>query len=307
MGESGKNTGVPYERLVQGIFQAIHDQDEVNNLTVERDKTLQGKISTHQVDVYWQFEKGGITYETIVQARDWQNAVKQGDLFHFKCILDDLPGQPRGVFVTRTGYQQGAKHFAAAQGILLYELDELLKPPGPVITTLGWAKVQAQLRSFKIQPKNPDETPLEELALGMSFTTFEPRYTNLHFQADSAPGSTAQRLVMLAPRQLLEIILYDSNQEPIGNMETVVREECAIIRDENLNSKHVERVFTTDTFLGPELTGTGFIKIKNVSFDVEVEQKFRPAHFTLTKFVQLVLRDISSDKTRFFLGPKDTL
>ena len=166
MGESDKNTGVPYERLVQGIFQAIHDQEEVNNLTVERDKTLQGKISTHQIDVYWQFEKGGITYETIVQAKDWQtNPVKQGDLFHFKCILDDLPGQPRGVFVTRTGYQQGAKHFAAAQGIILYELDELPKPPGFVITTLGWARAHAELRSFKIQPKNPDEKPLKNSPL----------------------------------------------------------------------------------------------------------------------------------------------
>jgi len=306
MGESGKNTGVPYERLVQGIFQAIHDQDEVNNLTVERDKTLQGKISTHQIDVYWQFEKGGITYETIVQARDWQNAVKQGDLFHFKCILDDLPGQPRGVFVTRTGYQQGAKHFAAAQGIILYELDELPKPPGLVITTLGWGRYYVQLRSFKIQPKDPDEKPIEELALGLSFTACEPRFANLHFQADTAPGSTDQRSVMLAPRQLLEMILYDPNQAPISNMETVVREECAIIRDADLKSKHVERVFTTDTFLGPELTEAGFIKIKSVSFDVEVEQKFRPAHFALTKFAQLVLRDISSDKTRLFLAPKET-
>jgi hypothetical protein len=34
MGESGKNTGVPYERLVEGIFQAIHDQDQVNNLRI---------------------------------------------------------------------------------------------------------------------------------------------------------------------------------------------------------------------------------------------------------------------------------
>jgi hypothetical protein len=313
MGESGKNTGVPYERLVQAIFQAIHDQDQVNNVTIERDKTLQGKISTHQIDVHWQFEKGGITYETIVQAKDWQNVVKQGELFHFKCILDDLPRQPRGVFVTRTGYQQGAKDFAAAQGIILYELDELPKPPGIVLTTLGWARYEAQLRSFKIQAKNPDEKPVEELALGHSVTIFEPRHSTLRFQIDPAwlaanpsSGLTDQSSVTLAAKHLLDITLYDSNQAPIGNMETVVREECAIIRDQELKSKHVERVFATDTFLGPEYTENGFVKIKNVSFDVEVEQKYRPAHFNLTKFVQLVLRESLSDKTRTFLGPKET-
>lgn len=167
---------------MQGIFQAVLDQDQVNNLTVERDKTLQGKISTHQIDVYWQFEKGGITYETIVQAKDWQSAVKQGQLFHFKCVLDDLPGQPRGVFVTRTGYQQ----FAAAQGIILYELDEPPKPPGIILTTLGWARYEAELRSFKIQPKDPDQKPAEELDLGLNVTIFEPRHTKLRFQIDPA-------------------------------------------------------------------------------------------------------------------------
>jgi Restriction endonuclease len=104
-----KNTGVAYEKLVQGIFQAIHDQEEVATVTVEQNKTLKGKISTHQVDVYWKFQKAGIEHEVVVQAKDWRSAVKQGNLFHFKCVLDDLPNQPRGVFVTRTGYQQGAK------------------------------------------------------------------------------------------------------------------------------------------------------------------------------------------------------
>jgi hypothetical protein len=314
MGESDKNTGVPYERLIQGIFQAIHDQDQVNSLTIERDKTLKGKISTHQIDVYWQFEKGGIAYETIVQAKDWQSAVKQGELFQFKCVLDDLPGQPRGVFVTRTGYQQGAKDFAAAQEIILYELDELQKPSGIILTTLGWAKYEAQLRSFKIQPKDPTQKSVEELALGLNVTIFEPRHDNLRFQIDPAwlaanpsSGLAVQPPVTLAARVLMQIILYDPNQEPIGNMETVMRAECAIIQEEKLNSKHVEHVFATDTFLGPEYTGKGFVKIKNVSFNVEIEQKYRPAHYKLTKFVQFVLRDILSGKTHTFLGLKETL
>jgi Restriction endonuclease len=145
-----KNTGIPYEKLVQGIFQAIHDQEEVATITVEQNTTLQGKISTHQIDVYWKFQTGGIEYEAIVQAKDWRNAVKQGDLFHFKCVLDDLPNQPRGIFVTRSGYQQGARDFAAAQGIILYELDE--PPPKKNITmTVGsWSTVAPEIRSFKV-------------------------------------------------------------------------------------------------------------------------------------------------------------
>src|ERR1700687_4261693 len=160
MSDGEKNTGIPYEHLVQGIFQAIHDQEEVSTIAVEQNTILQGKISTHQIDVYWKFEKGGITYEAIVQAKDWQSKVKQGDLFQFNCVLCDLPGQPRGIFVTRTGYQQGAKDFAAAQGIILYELDERPKPAGIVLTTLGWARYEAQLMSFTVPSKNPEQKPL---------------------------------------------------------------------------------------------------------------------------------------------------
>ena len=153
MAKGKKNTGLSYEILVQAIFQAINDQEEVANLNVERDKTLQGKTTHHQIDVYWKFEKTGITYETIVQAKDWQSRVKKGQLIEFKGILDDLPGQPRGIFVTRSGYQKSAKTFAMKHGIILYELDELPKPPNTVITTLGWASYAVELRSFKIRPK----------------------------------------------------------------------------------------------------------------------------------------------------------
>ena len=40
MGNRRDNTGKPYEILVQAIFQAIHDQEEVATLLVKRNKTL---------------------------------------------------------------------------------------------------------------------------------------------------------------------------------------------------------------------------------------------------------------------------
>jgi len=120
-----QNTGHPYEKLTQQIFTEILNRDEVNNIEVRHDLTLTGRTTDHQIDVYWEFERGGIKYITVVQAKDWTTrAVDQGELLKFKAVLDDLPNQPRGVFVTRTGYQQGALTFADAHGILLYVLRE---------------------------------------------------------------------------------------------------------------------------------------------------------------------------------------
>lgn len=314
MAKRKKNTGIPYERLVQGIFQVIHDQEEVSTINVEQNKTLQGKAVPHDVDVYWKFEKGGIVYETIVQAKDWQNPVKKGQLIEFKGVLDDLPGQVRGVFVTRTGYQKGAKDFAEAHKIILYELGELPPKKNVAMTTLGWALAKADIRKFSIPSKNPEEKPVEELAMGINMTVFNPRFSNLVLEVDrnsfhqNVPASerdSGKFTLQTLPFQ--EIILHNQEQAPIGNLDTIVRKEIAIIRDEKLARKHVDHVFDRDTFIGPSITGSYFIKTNKVSFDVEIEVAERQAHFNLTKFVQLVLREIPSDKSRTFLAQKAAL
>jgi len=118
-----QNTGKPYELLVQQILDQILNES-TNNIKVNHNVFLQGKDATHQIDLYWEFEIGGIKYSTVVEVKDLIKPVDQGKLFQFKCVLDDLPGQPRGIFVTRTGYQEGAREYAKKNGILLYELRE---------------------------------------------------------------------------------------------------------------------------------------------------------------------------------------
>jgi hypothetical protein len=126
------NTGTSYELLTKEIFSAILNQGSVLNIDVKHNVVLQGKTVEHQIDVYWEFEQGGIKHTVVVEAKDWNSPVKQGDLFQFKAVLDDLPGQPRGVFIARSGYQRGAKEYAKIHGIIIYELFE--EPPLPSIT-----------------------------------------------------------------------------------------------------------------------------------------------------------------------------
>jgi hypothetical protein len=118
-----KNTGKAYERLTQQVFQAILDHEGgVDTVTVEHDVTVQGSMTTHQIDVLWRFRNAGVEHTVVVQCKDHADAVSQGELLLFKQVLDDIPGQPRGVFVTRTGYQSGAVDVARAAGIVPYIL-----------------------------------------------------------------------------------------------------------------------------------------------------------------------------------------
>ena len=117
-----KNTGKPYEKLTQKIFSQIVNQNSVQNINVQHDITLPGKTTSHQIDVYWEFEVGGLQYQTVIQAKDWKNKVKKEQMLAFKAILDDLPSGTKGVFVSKSGFQSGAIEVAQAHGIKIFEL-----------------------------------------------------------------------------------------------------------------------------------------------------------------------------------------
>ena len=118
-----KNTGKDYEILVQGIFQMLVDQQSVPNVTVKRNVTLQGLTgNTHQIDVYWEFRLADVVYKTVVQCKNWSSRVKQEQVLAFNSVLQDIPGQPRGIMVTSTGVQSGAERFAKSHGIVVYHL-----------------------------------------------------------------------------------------------------------------------------------------------------------------------------------------
>jgi len=120
-----KNTGKEYEELAQQVFDEIVNENRtgLETIQVQRDVTLQGKDAKHQIDVYWEFVVGNLTYKTIIQAKDQKSAVTQPQMLTFKAVIEDLPGTT-GVFVTRTGYQAGAKQIADKNGIVTFILRE---------------------------------------------------------------------------------------------------------------------------------------------------------------------------------------
>src|ERR1051325_2674060 len=113
-----KKTGLYYEVLSQKIYDSMVNQNRVTNIDVLHDKTFPGKTTRHQIDVYWEFEEAGITYRNIVQVKDWGGPVTKGEMLKFLKVIEDLPNQPRGIFISKNGYQKGAKEVAEKHGIL---------------------------------------------------------------------------------------------------------------------------------------------------------------------------------------------
>lgn len=119
-----KNTGKPYEELTERVFKRLLATQSGVVANVQRDVLLEGRSTKHQIDVTFEFTAGPISYRTIVQCKDWGSPVKQDQILAFNSVLNDIPGQPRGIVVARSGFQRGARNVADHHGIKLYELRE---------------------------------------------------------------------------------------------------------------------------------------------------------------------------------------
>jgi hypothetical protein len=79
-----RNTGLSYEQVVRVIFQEILDREYGQTISVEHDVTVHGIATTHQVDVMWRFTLGGVSYTTIIEAKDWESKIGKGTVLAFR-------------------------------------------------------------------------------------------------------------------------------------------------------------------------------------------------------------------------------
>jgi hypothetical protein len=303
-------TGKAYENLTQVIFQSVIDQKQFPNLKIERNLILQGKTTSHQIDVYWKFEVGGVPHEVIVQAKDWGTPVNKGQLLQFKEVLDDLPGQPKGVFVTRSGYQKGAKDYALAHGIVLYELKEWEPPPPVGITAGGWAKLSLVYMPLHGAVKvEGEEFNTENLfAWGVTYDVCTPHFSEINFEVStswlkqeyhSKDLSNVERLDRLST-PLAEMTLHNQEGTDTSNLQTLFSQFAAAMKEEGIDQKRVSHVFSEPTFIRVASATIPCFKINSVSVSVKIEHLHQTQRLKMSNFSQLVLHELNRDRTLFF-------
>lgn len=112
-----------YERLTQEIYQALNDSEDVKAIDVKHNVKMEGKSGcNHQIDVYWEFEMMGETHKVAIECKNFKtHPVSVGRVRDFFGVLHDI-GNIKGIFVTKVGYQSGAKKYADYYGISLKEI-----------------------------------------------------------------------------------------------------------------------------------------------------------------------------------------
>jgi hypothetical protein len=288
---AAKETGRDYELIVQAIYAAILAQEQVTNVQVLQNIKLTGKTIAHQIDVYWKFVQAQVPYETVVQVKKEKGRATQADLLTFRGVLDDLPNQPRGIFVTMAGYQRGALKYALANGIVLLQLTKPEKPKSFELNLFGFGR-------FEIVPDR----------LVMKSTMYNPSFSDLVFNIDlewARQNGLEGALKSYNGSYDLSKIAFENES---GVVLTTLREEMQKFVQANAPEASVrtaifELKFHEPAFVSglPDQLPVQRLKFRGMSVTVGITKVVTESPFMSAEMTTLMLSNITESTNRYVL------
>ena len=117
-----RNKNTEYEQFTRKVFAGLSSQKRVKTIKLQHNVKLLGKSDTHhQIDVYWEYEKDGQLHKVAMECKNYSKNVPIGKVRDFYGVIDDIDDL-QGIMITRKGFQDGAKKYAASKNIHLKEL-----------------------------------------------------------------------------------------------------------------------------------------------------------------------------------------
>ena len=116
------DANIQYELFVKEIYEYLHQAEGVENIDIQHNIKLKGISGCyHQIDVYWRFQIAGIEYQVAIECKNYQQRISIGKIRDFNSVLEDV-GNINGIFVSKNGFQRGAKEYAKQKRIKLIEM-----------------------------------------------------------------------------------------------------------------------------------------------------------------------------------------
>lgn len=116
------NANTEYELFTREVYRQLSAYHHTCFTKVQHNIKLKGRSGCeHQIDVYWEYIKDGITHRVAIECKNYKNSISISKVRDFFGVLNDI-GNIQGIMVTKVGYQKGAKLFAKEYDISLKEL-----------------------------------------------------------------------------------------------------------------------------------------------------------------------------------------
>ena len=100
-----------------------------DNFTINHDKKIKAHDGSYQIDVYIEYDVMGITYKTLVECKLHKDSIERDYVILLNSKIQSY-GAHKGILVSSSNFQSGAKEFAKAHGIALIQVrpEENSKP-----------------------------------------------------------------------------------------------------------------------------------------------------------------------------------
>ncbi len=95
---------------------------------------VSGTRGTHDLDVHAEFYDGGFRFVIVVECKHWKTRVNKEKVLVLKSILDDI-GADKGIIVSTSGFQKGARRYARKTNIKLLSFTELEKKANNLVVS----------------------------------------------------------------------------------------------------------------------------------------------------------------------------
>lgn len=268
------NPNIEYEKFTQEVYQTLVETDVVNSINVKHNIRLVGKSGhAHQIDVYWEYEIAGIVQCVAIECKNYNKPVPVGKVRDFHSVISDL-NNVAGVMVTKSGYQKGAKEYAAHYGINLKELRTPKQGEAIIGEMELFIKASIRHRLFVVD---------EEYATnkGCNITWYKHCLDQLSITNDNK--------------------WQNSQYIPLGLLDDVISNECGemIASFEDIEKDLPEKDFVlsfSDAFI--DTREFGRLKIKEIRYEHENKNESKIISIDAHEFIKAILKDALTNEIR---------
>ena len=273
------NPNTDFERFTQYVYQKLVNNDVLKPTTVQHNVKLKGKSGCeHQIDVYWEYEIAGNLHRVAIECKNYNSQVPIGKVRDFHSVLSDL-NNVNGIMVSKKGFQEGAKKYAAEYGI---SLKELHRPGRNVfigsITTVMHADICHTLFLF-------DDDWVKEHNVNLD--GIRSFYASFQFEK-AAYWRAATHL----PIETKDHFIRNSKGEIISSLEELEKQ----LPDNPEPGTEVVFPFE-DGWLESRYLGS--VKIREVKFEYESKTQERTINLLADDFVEAILEDALGGETNY--------
>ena len=274
-----KSSATEFELFTQRVYQKLVNNDVVKPTKVEHNVKLQGKSGCeHQIDVYWEYEIAGNKHRVAMECKYYNKRVEKEKVCAFQGVLADLDNV-EGIMVTKIGFQKGAKMYAKQYDISLKELraptrDDIVGE----ITTIFHIDRTRCLYLIDEEYAKQKNLNLQRLRDYLAFT--DPKKAEKWKNATHIPLTLKDRAIR------------NSTGEKISSVD-----ELKTKLSEKLKTNSSQVFKFEDAWI--ETAEYGVIKIREVKYEFESEDRENTILFAADLFVEAILKDAISGESQY--------